>query len=68
MKTSKEHNHGTVFKKKSFQDIPEGFDIKEKVQEILTTAEADKLRARVMDVDDFMKLLHAFNTEGIHFS
>lgn len=51
-----------------FQEIPEDFDIKEKVQQILIQAEADQLRARTMDVDDFMKLLHAFNSEGIHFA
>lgn len=52
----------------SFQEIPEDFDIKQKVQEILTNAEALEMRARTMDVDDFMKLLHAFNSEGIHFA
>lgn len=51
-----------------FQDIPEDFDIKQKVQEILTNAEASEMRARTMDTDDFMKLLHAFNSEGIHFA
>ncbi|XP_059051027.1 probable dimethyladenosine transferase [Achroia grisella] len=50
------------------KDIPEDFDIKQKVQEILTNAEADQMRARTMDIDDFMKLLHAFNAEGIHFA
>ncbi|VVC95173.1 unnamed protein product, partial [Leptidea sinapis] len=49
-------------------EIPEGFDIKQKVQEVLTSAEADQMRARTMDCDDFMKLLHAFNSEGIHFA
>lgn len=51
-----------------FQDIPENFDIKEKVQEILTKSETDQMRARMMDIDDFMKVLHAFNSEGIHFA
>lgn len=50
------------------QDIPEDFDIKQKVQDILTNCEADQMRARTMDIDDFMKLLHAFNSEGIHFA
>lgn len=44
------------------------FDIKSKVEDILTTNEADQKRARTMDIDDFMKLLYAFNAEGIHFS
>ncbi|KAJ0182351.1 hypothetical protein K1T71_001720 [Dendrolimus kikuchii] len=50
------------------KEIPEGFDIKQKVQDILTSAGADQMRARTMDIDDFMKLLHAFNSEGIHFA
>ncbi|XP_070493126.1 probable dimethyladenosine transferase [Chironomus tepperi] len=49
-------------------DVPKDFDIKSKIEEILTTLEADKLRARTMDIDDFMKVLHAFNSAGIHFS
>jgi len=40
----------------------------EKVVGILTGLEMDSVRARSMDLDDFMKLLLAFNTEGIHFS
>ncbi|XP_034837736.1 probable dimethyladenosine transferase [Maniola hyperantus] len=50
------------------KEIPEDFDIKEKLQQILLQAEADQFRARTMDIDDFMKLLHAFNSEGIHFA
>lgn len=48
--------------------MPENFDIKVKVEGILQQLEADKLRARSMDIDDFMKVLHGFNSEGIHFS
>lgn len=44
------------------------FDIKAKVENILQSLEADKMRARSMDIDDFMKVLHGFNSEGIHFS
>ncbi|XP_071546826.1 dimethyladenosine transferase isoform X1 [Panulirus ornatus] len=47
--------------------IPEGFVLKEKVQEILIDGKFDKKRARQMDQDDFLALLHAFNKEGIHF-
>ncbi|XP_026758737.1 probable dimethyladenosine transferase [Galleria mellonella] len=50
------------------KEVPEDFDIKQKVQDILTKEEADQMRARTMDIDDFMKLLHAFNAEGIHFA
>lgn len=48
--------------------MPENFDIKVKVEGILQQLEAEKLRARSMDIDDFMKVLHGFNSEGIHFS
>lgn len=44
------------------------FNIKSKVEDILCNLEADKLRARTMDIDDFMRILHGFNVEGIHFS
>lgn len=46
----------------------EELDIKSKVDDILTSNESDQKRARTMDIDDFMKLLYAFNAEGIHFS
>ncbi|GAB0097428.1 rRNA adenine N(6)-methyltransferase [Sergentomyia squamirostris] len=49
-------------------DIPEGFSVKAKIEEILVTNKADQLRARTMDIDDFMKLLYAFNAEGFHFN
>lgn len=42
--------------------------MKSKVEQILLDLEADKLRARTMDIDDFMKVLHAFNKNGVHFS
>lgn len=50
------------------KDIPENFNIKLKLEEILTEVDADKKRARTMDTDDFITLLHAFNSHGIHFS
>lgn len=50
------------------QDVPADLDIKQKVEDILAAHEANQLRARTMDIDDFMKLLYAFNAEGIHFS
>lgn len=49
-------------------DVPADLNIKEKVEGILVKCQADQLRARSMDIDDFMKLLYAFNVEGIHFS
>ncbi|CAH1108899.1 unnamed protein product [Psylliodes chrysocephalus] len=50
------------------KELPSDFIIKDKVEEILTKVEADQKRARTMDIDDFIVLLHAFNAEGIHFS
>lgn len=37
------------------KEIPEDFNIKDKVENILTEAEADQKRARTMDIDDFMR-------------
>ncbi len=39
-----------------------------KVDEVLSEIDFREKRARTMDIDDFMKLLHAFNKAGIHFS
>ncbi|XP_066155542.1 probable dimethyladenosine transferase [Euwallacea fornicatus] len=50
------------------KDVASDFSIKEKVEKILASVEAAEKRARTMDLDDFMVLLHAFNSEGIHFS
>lgn len=47
--------------------VPTDFDMKSKVDEILTKSEFAEKRARHMDLDDFLALLHAFNVEGIHF-
>lgn len=49
-------------------EIPKDFDMKQKIEEILVSLEFDKKRARVMDIDDFLTLLHAFNSNGIHFT
>jgi 18S rRNA (adenine1779-N6/adenine1780-N6)-dimethyltransferase len=37
------------------------------VEEVLDSIEFREKRARTMDIDDFMKLLHAFNARGVHF-
>lgn len=50
------------------KEIPEGFDIKEMVNSILEKESAEQKRARTMDIDDFISLLHAFNAEGVHFT
>nr|CAG4646390.1 EOG090X08Z3 [Macrothrix elegans] len=48
--------------------IPEELDLKQKVQDILVENKFDQNRARTMDMDDYIALLHAFNKEGIHFA
>jgi len=50
------------------KEVGEEFDIKELVDEVLSSINFKEKRARVMDIDDFMKLLHAFNSAGIHFA
>ncbi|XP_014226831.1 probable dimethyladenosine transferase [Trichogramma pretiosum] len=47
--------------------IPDNFNIKEKVDDILTMHKIAEMRARTMDADDFIRVLTAFNKEGIHF-
>merc|ERR1711890_215462 len=50
------------------QAVPEDFNIKTVVDEVLQSIEFTEKRARTMDIDDFMKLLHAFNSAGMHFA
>ncbi|OXU25874.1 hypothetical protein TSAR_009731 [Trichomalopsis sarcophagae] len=47
--------------------LPDTFDIKEKINAILTNNSINELRARTMDIDDFIKVLQVFNKEGFHF-
>ncbi|CAK9801443.1 Probable dimethyladenosine transferase [Anthophora plagiata] len=48
--------------------VPEGFNIKEMINNTLQNAGAENKRARTMDIDDFISLLHAFNAQGVHFT
>ncbi|GAV06043.1 hypothetical protein RvY_16082 [Ramazzottius varieornatus] len=48
--------------------IEPDLDIKKKVEAILEKYDFGKMRARTMDLDEFLKLLHVMNTEGIHFA
>ncbi|XP_037947791.1 probable dimethyladenosine transferase [Teleopsis dalmanni] len=48
--------------------IEENFNMQSKVINILQKLGMETCRARSMDVDDFMRLLLAFNSEGIHFN
>jgi len=52
----------------SGQEVPQDFSIKVMIAEVLESVGFKEKRARMMDIDDFMKLLHAFNLVGIHFS
>lgn len=49
-------------------EVSSDFNIKDKLETILIKIDGEKKRARTMDIDDFMIVLHAFNSEGIHFS
>lgn len=48
--------------------LPENFDMKELVMNVLEEAKAEESRARTMDIDDFKELLYQFNLKGIHFA
>ncbi|CAH1775990.1 unnamed protein product [Owenia fusiformis] len=54
----------------SLKNIPLGddFDMKKKIEDLLTENDYEKKRARTMDIDDFLGLLNLFNTNGVHFS
>ncbi|XP_039306913.1 probable dimethyladenosine transferase isoform X1 [Solenopsis invicta] len=48
--------------------VPNNFDIKHLINHVLEKADSKNKRARTMDTDDFISLLHAFNAEGVHFT
>uniref|UniRef100_A0A8C3AUK1 rRNA adenine N(6)-methyltransferase n=1 Tax=Cyclopterus lumpus TaxID=8103 RepID=A0A8C3AUK1_CYCLU len=49
-------------------EVPADFSIINKIESVLKEVEFSEKRARTMDIDDFMVLLHAFNAAGIHFT
>merc|ERR1712212_1092395 len=49
------------------QPIPEDLNLKDIVEDILESINFKEKRARSMDIDDFMKLLHAFNSKDTYF-
>ncbi|XP_067270181.1 probable dimethyladenosine transferase isoform X1 [Pseudorasbora parva] len=49
-------------------EVQQDFSIAQKIDSILQESKFNEKRARSMDIDDFMVLLHAFNSAGIHFS
>uniref|UniRef100_A0A1I8AVM5 rRNA adenine N(6)-methyltransferase n=1 Tax=Steinernema glaseri TaxID=37863 RepID=A0A1I8AVM5_9BILA len=48
--------------------VPTDFDMKQRIEDTLTSSGFDKKRSRTMAVEDFLKLLLEFNKSGIHFS
>lgn len=50
------------------QVIPDDFCIKTFINDLLENHQFSGKRARTMDMDDFLGLLHLFNTNGIHFA
>lgn len=49
------------------EKVPENLNVKDIVDQVLESIDFREKRARTMDIDDFMKLLHAFNSKNIHF-
>ncbi|XP_060927481.1 probable dimethyladenosine transferase [Limanda limanda] len=49
-------------------EVPTDFSIAKKIESVLQEVDFCEKRARSMDIDDFMVLLHALNSAGIHFS
>ncbi len=47
------------------QIIPDSLDFKQKIEDILSESSYSDSRAAKMDVDDLLKLLAAFNSEGM---
>ena len=56
-----------VHKSVKGETVPTDFNIKQLVEKVLTESGFADKRARTMDIDDFMKLLHAFNAADVHF-
>ena len=46
---------------------PDKAEIRDKIIAILEETGLNAERASKLDMDDFLKLLHAFNAQGIHF-
>ena len=47
--------------------VPEDLSLRALVDGVLNDIKFREKRARTMDIDDFMRLLAAFNEKGIHF-
>jgi 18S rRNA (adenine1779-N6/adenine1780-N6)-dimethyltransferase len=49
------------------QIVPDEFDVKTLIMDVLTKVGMAETRAAKMDVDDFLKLLLCFHQSGVHF-
>lgn len=62
-----ERNYKTFCSLKN-KEVPKDFDIRKTVDKILSTNNFCDKRPRTMDIDDFLLLLHEFNSNDIHFT
>ncbi|GFT44246.1 hypothetical protein NPIL_45221 [Nephila pilipes] len=62
-----EKNYKTYCSVKNIE-LPKDFSIKNKIEEIINDKDFSNKRPRTMDIDDFLLLLHEFNSNGLHFS
>lgn len=62
-----EKNYKTYCSLKNIE-LPKDFNIKNKIGEILEKGNFSDKRPRNMDIDDFLLLMHEFNSNGLHFS
>lgn len=49
-------------------DVPMDFNVKDAMNQVLTSSGYAEKRAAKLDIDDYLKLLCAFNDAGFHFS
>lgn len=62
-----EKNYKTFCSLKN-KEVPKDLDVKKMIESILNTNNFDKMRPRTMDIDDFLSLMHEFNSNGFHFT
>jgi 18S rRNA (adenine1779-N6/adenine1780-N6)-dimethyltransferase len=61
-----EKNYRTAAALKN-EPVPDNFDIKAVVLEVLAQIDMSQKRSAKLAIDDFLKILAAFNEKGIHF-
>lgn len=50
------------------KDVPMDFEVGKEVSAVLDSVEMGEKRANKMEVDEFLKVLKAFNDRGFHFA